>query len=320
MTAPTIIPIDPEDREAWLAQRRLGIGSSDVAPILGMSHFSSAYSTWVDKVEGLPEDDNDAMKWGRKLEAVVADEFAERHPEYVVVKPTEMYAHAEHAFMQANPDRLLHIASLSEFPDALPYALLEIKTSNYTDDWIEGPPDYVLLQVQHQLAVMDLPKAYIALLMFGREYREWEVERDEATIGLLVEHEAEFWRRVVEKDPPPPDGSEASTDAVKWFYRDAVDEEVDGGERGRSLLRKRAAVKAEVAEAERRLTAVENELKALFGERTRMVIDGEAAASWSVVNVERFDEKAFAASHPDLHAQFRKPAPYRRLNIGKGWK
>lgn len=320
MSAPTIIPVDPEDREAWLAQRRQGIGSSDVAPILGMSNFSSAYSTWVDKVEGLPEDDNDAMKWGRKLEAVVADEFAERHPEYLVVKPTSMYAHAEHAFMQANPDRLLFDPT-SDTAILDPCALLEIKTSNDTDDWQEDPPDYVLLQVQHQLAVMGLSKAYIALLMFGREYREWEIERDDATIALLVEHEAEFWRRVVEKDPPPPDGSEATTDAVKWLYRDADPEaEFEGGERAAGLLRKRAAFKAEVVEAEKRVEAVENEIRALFGENTRLLIDGEQAASWTPVKVDRFDEKAFAADHPDLAAQYRKPSVYRRLNIKKGFK
>lgn len=324
MSAPTIIPVDPEDREAWLAQRRLGIGSSDVAPILGMSNFSSAYSTWVDKVEGLPEDDNDAMKWGRKLEAVVADEFAERHPEFLVVKPVVMFAHAEHAFMQANPDRILAPASKSLEPgdDPLkPCALLEIKTSNYTDDWQENPPDYVLLQVQHQLAVMGLSKAYVALLMFGREYREWVIERDDATIALLIEHEAEFWRRVVEKDPPAPDGSEATTDAVKWLYRDAdPDAEFEGGERAAGLLRKRAAFKAEVTEAEKRVEAVENELRTMFGDRVHLLIDGEAAASWTPVRTERFDEKAFAADHPDLAAQYRKPSAYRRLNIKKGWK
>lgn len=318
MTAPVVIPIDPEDRDLWLAQRRQGIGSSDVAPILGMSHFGSAYSTWVDKVEGLPEEDSDAMKWGRKLEAVVADEFAERHPEFDVVKPTVMYAHGEHAFMQANPDRLLHHPSSEDYDD--PTALLEIKTSNYTDDWIDGPPDYVLLQVQHQLAVMGLSKAYVALLMFGREYREWEYDRDDATIAVLVEQEREFWRRVVEKDPPAPDGSDATTDAVKWLFRDAEDTEVEGGERAAGLLRKRAAFKAEVAEAERRVEAVENEIRALFGENTRLLIDGEQAASWTPVAVNRFDEKAFAADHPELAAQYRKASSYRRLNIKKNWK
>lgn len=316
MSLPRVVNVNPDpESPAWHEQRRKGIGSSDVAPILGMSNFSSAYSTWVDKVEGLPDEDNDAMKWGRKLEAVVADEFAERHPEFVVVKPSSMFAHAEHAFMQANPDRLLYAGEPSRM-----VALVEIKTSNYLDDWQDGPPDYVLLQVQHQLAVMDLPKAWIALLMFGREYREWEVVRDETTVALLVKHESEFWRRVVEKDPPPPDGSDASTDAVKWLFRDAEDSEVEGGERAASLLRKRAVLKAEVAESERRLDAVENEIRALFGEHTRLLVDGEQAASWTSVSTDRFDEKAFVADHPDLAAQYRKAGSYRRLNFKKGWK
>ena len=314
MTPPVVIPIDPEDRPAWLAQRRKGIGSSDVGPLLGMSPFATPYSLWVEKTEELPEqEDTDALRWGRRLEAVIADEFAERHPMLDLWKPNVMYAHADRPYMQANPDRLILRG------DDEPDALVEIKSSNWTEDWENGPPDHVLLQVQHQLAVMDLPRAWIALLMFGREYREWLIERDEATIALLLDLEADFWRRVTEMDPPPVDGDEATVDALKALYHDPDDEAVEGGDRAAALLRHRKDLKFRGKELETELNRCENELRVIFGNRTRMLVGGEPAASWSIVNSARVDMEKLEAEHPDLVASYRKQSSYRRLSVRKAF-
>lgn len=311
MSEPIVIRVDPADRPAWLAQRRKGIGSSDVAAVLGMSPWASPYLLWVEKVEDdLPEqEDTDALRWGRRLEAVIADEFAERHPDLAVVKPDVMYAHAAYPHMQANPDRLLFAA----VPDPGPVALLEIKSSNYADDWQEDPPDHVLLQVQHQLAVMDLPKAWIALLMFGREYREWEIERDEATIALLIEHEREFWRRVLEQDPPAIDGDEHTTEALKALYDDPDDEAVEGGDVARTLLSQRKALKQKEKDLAEELGLVENQLRAMFGNHSRLLVDGTPAATWSLVVQQKVDMKALEDEHPEIVAKYRKPSSHRRF-------
>src|SRR5690606_10813725 len=113
--------------------------------------------------------------------------------------------------------------------------------------------------------------------------------------------------------------SDLSTDAVKWLFRDASDGEVEGGERAAGLLRKRAALKTEVAEAQRRLNAIENEIKVLLGENTQLLVDGEKAASWTPVLRESFDHEAFAADYPDLAAKYTKTSSYRRLTFQRGW-
>ena len=46
----------PDERTAWLADRRLGVGSSDVAKILGISPFGSSFELWLDKT-GRSEDE-----------------------------------------------------------------------------------------------------------------------------------------------------------------------------------------------------------------------------------------------------------------------
>ena len=60
-------------REQWLEARRKGIGGSDAAAILGMSHYSTPYSVFAEKMGALPEkEDSEAMRQGRDLEAYVA--------------------------------------------------------------------------------------------------------------------------------------------------------------------------------------------------------------------------------------------------------
>lgn len=40
-----------DDRTAWLAARRKGLGGSDIAPILGLSPWTSPLQTWRRKTD-----------------------------------------------------------------------------------------------------------------------------------------------------------------------------------------------------------------------------------------------------------------------------
>ena len=66
-------------RAEWLAQRRTGIGGSDVAAILGLSKYRSPLDVYKDKIGETPDgEQSQAAYWGTKLEDVVAREFQER--------------------------------------------------------------------------------------------------------------------------------------------------------------------------------------------------------------------------------------------------
>lgn len=87
---------------AWLAERRTGIGGSDVAAILGLNEWTSPYTVWADKLGLLPErEDSEAMRQGRDLEHYVAERFSKvsgkrvrrvnrilRHPVIALCWPT----------------------------------------------------------------------------------------------------------------------------------------------------------------------------------------------------------------------------------------
>src|SRR5262249_20341750 len=160
-----------------LALRKQGIGSSDAAVILGLDRFRSPFELYLDKAGELPDDDDagPAAHWGLRLEDAIATEFAERHQDLAVSKPPQMYRHAEHEFMLANPDRFTE----TKRGAGGEVGVLEIKTSRLDDDWKEGPPDRTVIQVEHQLAVTELERAHVAVLLHGRVYADYLVHRDD---------------------------------------------------------------------------------------------------------------------------------------------
>ena len=69
--------IRPKDRAEWLEYRKDGIGSSEVATILGLNPWETPYQLWRRK-KGLdaPKDETFAMKAGHYLEDAVSQFWA----------------------------------------------------------------------------------------------------------------------------------------------------------------------------------------------------------------------------------------------------
>ncbi len=84
--------------------------------------------------------------------------------------------------------------------------------------WQDGVPEYVQLQVQHQLAVTGKAAADVAVLVCGNEYRCYRIVRDDALISSLIQLEAKFWEYVTTDTQPPADGSDSADLALRCLY------------------------------------------------------------------------------------------------------
>ena len=192
----TQIPLE-ESRAAWLKQRQLGIGGSDVAPILGLSKWRTPLDVYNDKTSDTLDDiDNTSMEWGRRLEPVIRQKYADVTG-MPVVQPSAMFQSVLHPFMVANVDGIRADG-----------ALVEIKTARSGTDWgDEGTdqiPEYYFTQVQHYMAVLGADRCDVAVLIGGSDFRIYTVERDEEIIDMLIEEERKFWDLVVNRTPPAP--------------------------------------------------------------------------------------------------------------------
>lgn len=205
-------------REDWLAVREQGIGSSDAGAAVGLHPYKSQLELWMEKTgrggalpQVDPNDDSSPMFWGTVLESIVASCYA-RRTGFRVRRINAVLQHPSVPFMLANIDR--------EVTGSRDVQILECKTAgiNGANLWRDGVPEYVHLQVMHQLAVTGKQAADVAVLLGGQELRIHRIERDDVMIEQLIELEQAFWNHVVSDTPPPADGSESADMALRRLY------------------------------------------------------------------------------------------------------
>lgn len=178
-------------------QRRLGVGGSDVGPIMGLSPWATPLEVYLEKIgERLPDSENHYTEWGKRLEPVIRQAYADRTNREVLLC-RDPIVHPKHEFMRANLDGR-----------TLCGRIFEAKTARVGEDWGEEGSDEVPLQyvyqVQHYMAITGYEVADIAVLIAGSDFRIYEVRADREIHDMLVEVEAEFWQRVVDRRPPDP--------------------------------------------------------------------------------------------------------------------
>jgi len=205
-------------REQWLEIRQGGIGSSDAAAALGLNPYQSRLELWMQKTgRGHllspidPQDDQTPLYWGTLLEPIVAAHYT-RRTGHRVRRINAVLQHPVHPWMRANIDR--------EVMGAPDVQLLECKTAGIQGArlWRDGVPEYVQLQVQHQLAVTGKQAADVAVLLGGQELEIHRIDRDEELIVQLITLEREFWGYVERDQEPPVDGSESADQALRALY------------------------------------------------------------------------------------------------------
>lgn len=206
------------NREQWLAVRKGGIGSSDAASAVGLNPYKSQLELWLEKTgrDGHlpkvdPKDESSPMYWGTLLESIVAAHYTMRTG-HKVRRINAVLQHPSEPWMLANLDR--------EVMGAPEVQILECKTAgiNGARLWKEGVPEYVQLQVMHQLAVTGKQTADVAVLICGQELQVHRIERDEDMISRLVELERAFWHCVETDTAPSADGSDSADLALRCLY------------------------------------------------------------------------------------------------------
>jgi putative phage-type endonuclease len=158
-----------------------------------------------------PDDEGSPTYWGSLLEPIVAAHYTKRTGNRVR-RINAVLQHASEPWMMANIDR--------EIMGDGTVQILECKTAglNGARLWKEGVPEYVQLQVMHQLAVTGKNAADVAVLICGQELQVHRIARDEQMIAHLIELERAFWRHVETEQAPPADGSDSADRALRCLY------------------------------------------------------------------------------------------------------
>jgi putative phage-type endonuclease len=280
-----------QTREQWLANRRLGVGGSDIAAVLGLSPWRSAVDVWKCKVSDDPPVDNptEQMRWGTILEGVVADEYA-RTTGQRVQRVNAQLRHPQHAWAIGNIDRAVTMPATrarvvgTELRGA--QGILECKTASaYSLGEWEGPdggpavPVYYTAQVLWYIGIAGVDWADVAVLVGGQRYLQRRVERNDETLRAMFAAAEEFWRgHVLERIPPEP---KSARDVVTLFPRDSGDY-IDASQNGEmlSLVSNLRAAKADAKAKAEWAAQLEEAVKLRIGERSGIALDGKPVVTW----------------------------------------
>ena len=293
----------------WLEERQKSIGGSDAPSIIGLNPWSSPYTVWADKLgKSPPKEDNEAMRLGRDLEDYVAKRFTEetgkkvRRENFLLTNPQYPFAHANVDRMVVGEDAGLECKTTS---------VLNLK--NFKNGAF---PDTYYVQCVHYLMVTGCQKWYLAVLVLGKEFKVFEIERDEDEIKALAESEEAFWKYVETETPPPADGTASTTDTLTTIYPESNEDSVNLFAYERDL-EQYMALTAQIKELEKLKDEAANKVKAFLGEAGRGDTD-RYKVSWTSTSRSTFDAKRFAADHKELDlSEYYKSSSYRTFKVSE---
>ena len=295
------------DKENWLQYRKHGIGGSDAGAVCGLNPYRTAMQVYYDKASDEIEDiDNEAMRQGRELEEYVARRFCEASGKKVR-RANAMYYDEKNPFMLADVDRMIVGEN----------AGLECKTASpfMADHWKDGniPVSYQI-QCYHYMAVCNADAWYIAVLIYGKEFKYHRIDRDDDIIANLIQIEKEFWNNhIIPKIIPAPDGSKTADLAIAERFKTSHGFTIPLAGFDERLRRRQELLEV-MDHMEKEKRQIDQELKIYLGD-AETAENEHYRVSWKNISRSSLDEKRLKAEKPELYEKYRRITTSRRFTV-----
>ena len=274
--------IEIQDRDAWLTKRQSHVGASEVAAILGEDPYKSAYQLWAEKC-GLAEpvdlSNNEFVKWGTRLERVIAEGYAdetgreiERHDQTMFITNDECYPAG------ATPDFWQHLAGNTEYEVD---GILEVKApgARMASEWDGDAPLQYQIQLQSQLLVTGSKWGTVAALI-DRKLVWFDYEFNQTFCEAMLAKVREFWELVQTQTPPPVDGSPSVAKVLYKLHPNDNGATVDLPPESVLWDRQIRRAKDHIKRCEAIIALRENQLKEVLGDATFGVSPDGFRYSW----------------------------------------
>lgn len=293
----------------WLEERRRGLGGSDIAAILGLSPFKTAYQIYQEKRKEVEDwQGNETTDWGKRMEPAIRQWYSDTTGRNVYL-PEKIIYNEKYPFM---------LASIDGFTDDS--RGVEIKTARSGKGWGEPGtneiPDYYAVQCHHYMIVTGFPVFDVPVSIMGGSPQLYEVPADKEIHEMIIDACAEFWQRVVDGNPPDPI---SYADAVARFGKVKSDGSIIATDELLHSIQGLRNIRAKIKEFEDVEETLRAKLIIALGDHADTLIDssGNTLVTYKLSNGRKsFDGKRFEKEHPDLYQQYLKVGePSRRLLI-----
>jgi putative phage-type endonuclease len=291
--------------DKWLEWRKQGITATEAASIMYPSKWGSPLSIYTDK-RGLTtksqEDSDGFMEWGHRIEDLLVSKFMEQHKDFVVCTQGRLY---QRDWAKCSLDAQC-------FNEKGVPVIIECKTGQHEEKWDPIPERYYA-QVQWQMYVTGIRKAYFSVLIQGHIWFEREVEYCPDYVKQMKEKCFYVWDCIQRGEAPATLGD---------FEADKTSIAALAGESGHSgdpvevdndVVGKYLALKEAYEKAEEEFNNFKNSLAFKMVDHSKMVCDGKTFATW----IERkgaatLDKNLLKQKYPEIYNECVKQGPPTR--------
>lgn len=294
--------IRPKDRTEWLQYRKSGIGSSEVATIVGLNPFETPLQLWRRKMGvDAPKEETFAMKAGHYLEDAVA-QFWHDETGRDIIKSSAIdwiIRSDEKPYMQVSPDRTYWLDGKHSNSNK---GILECKTTQLAIDG-DDLPKHWFCQVQYQLGVAEVEQGSIAWLTQGREFGYRDIKFAPDFFGWLSESVERFYIDNIKGNKEPEAINVA--DVLLKYNRHTDGKVVEVSDEIFAAYEQLKAARKELAAIEATKEELEEKIKIAFTDAEAISYGGHTIATWKAPKpTERFDAKRFCVEHPDIAQEY----------------
>jgi putative phage-type endonuclease len=302
----SIVNVTPDTPE-WAEERRRSVGASEVPAVMGMSSYGVTPLDVYKSKLGHDRPFDPILGFIGHASEPIMHEWVERYSGLnITLRPGFMARSTMWPFLHATFDR------------AADGFMVQMKTAHaYTGHhWDEGVPTDIRVQVQSEMAVSGDPHALVVVWIGGREFRYfWEARDDKFIHEYLIPTVEQFWTgHILAGVAPEPstlaEVNELPTDpGVPTDLSDAAFE----------TLERITVLNSDIAAQEKERDELKVALARYVGTADTLMYQGQKVATWRQQKGRAgFDKRAFAAEHPDLHAEYTTiGAPFRVLRTIK---
>ena len=317
--------------------RRLHLGGSDAAAVMGLSPWTTPIQLWLEKTGRAPERKPDPMrerilKRGKKLEpivlAMVVDKLRERGVEVAIVAKNGRYADENYPWLSVEIDFELLITGVLtingedvRFDQHLVNGDCKTVTGFARKKWGEEDTEDVPIEYAAQfmtgLGVTGRDYCLVAALIGLDDVAIYWVKRDDVTLEAMWPKLVDFWEQHVLTGVAP--------DPLKYADITAL-YPVDNG--------RTVEATPEVAEAARAHRRLGREIEALKAQRDMhqlqlgeyladfktLTVEGRVAYTLSSYEDTSIDTGALRRDHPDIAALYERRGTVRALRPNKNFR
>lgn len=276
------------------------IGSTEVAAIIGVSPYQTAYDVWLHKKlkheKIFDEGTLERMHWGLLLEPILLEETARR----LQLNYTGTQVHVRHPlynFLGSTADALTEI-------DAIEGKTSSLFNKSYTDEI----PEHYYVQGNFHCGMHGKQRCIYPILMGGQIFKVYAIEFDQEFFNFCVAKCVEFWNKYVigdEQHPIPVDKIEA----VKDSQSIANDSVISSLENLKKLKNKIKILEAEKENCELEIKTHMAENEILLDQFNKKL------CSWKQAERTSFDNKKLEEFLGKKADEFKKKTTYRTLRL-----